>query len=188
MAARDRRDFSEILIRKGLITPVQLAEAKKKGGAKVAEALVVCGFVSEEDVMRAMAEQHGVDYVNLREVTIPKSVAELIPESLAREHAVLPLSADDGQITILISNPWDFETLDKLRFILNRRIDIALAPKSSIEAAINRVFQLQRMPAMIVCSRSRQKRRRISPIRMMKSAPVITWTRRALPSFVWYTC
>jgi type IV pilus assembly protein PilB len=140
MAARDRRDFTEILIRQGLITPVQLAEAKKKGGAKLAAALVTCGFVSEEDVMRAMAEQHGVDYVNLKEVTIPKSVAELIPESLAREHAVLPLAAEDGQITILISNPLDFETLDKLRFILNRRIEIALAPKSSIEAAINRIF------------------------------------------------
>ena len=140
MAARDKRDFSEILIRQGVITSAQLAEAKKKGGGKLAQTLVICGFASEEDVMRAMAEQHGVDYVNLKEVNIPKSVAELIPESLAREHAVLPLSADDGQITILISDPWDLETLDKLRFILNRRIEIALAPRSSIEAAINRIF------------------------------------------------
>ena len=141
MAAREKRDFAEILVRKGVITPAQLVEAKKKGGtAKLAQALVACGFASAEEVVHAMAEQHGVDYINLKEVKIPRSIIELVPESIAREHAVLPLSAEDGQITIIVSDPLDYETLDKLRFILNRRIDIALAPRASIEEAINRVY------------------------------------------------
>ena len=42
--------------------------------------------------MRAMAEQHGLDFVNLNEVAIPPSVVELVPESVARENVAIPLS------------------------------------------------------------------------------------------------
>ena len=34
----------------------------------------------------------------------------------------------------------DFETIDKLRFVLNREIEVALAPKEAIVEAINRYY------------------------------------------------
>ena len=37
--------------------------------------------------MRAMAQEHGLDYVDLNEVVIPPAVVELVPESVARENA-----------------------------------------------------------------------------------------------------
>ena len=76
-----------------------------------------------------MAEQHGLDYVNLSEVVIPPSVVELVPESVARENAILPLAEEDGELKVIVSDPFDFETFEKLRFILNRKIEIALAPR-----------------------------------------------------------
>ena len=54
------------------------------------DALVRLGYATGEDVMRAMAEQHGLDYVNLSEVVIPPSVVELVPESVARENVDPP--------------------------------------------------------------------------------------------------
>jgi type IV pilus assembly protein PilB len=64
----------------------------------------------------------------------------LVPESVARENVVLPLSQDNGTLKVIVSDPMDLGTLDKLRFILNRNIDIALAPRESIQAAINRHY------------------------------------------------
>ena len=87
-----------------------------------------------------MAEQHGLDYVNLSEVVIPPSVVELVPESVARENAAIPLSEADGKLTVIVSDPDDYETIDKLRFILNRQIEIALAPREAILEAINRHY------------------------------------------------
>ena len=37
-------------------------------------------------------------------------------------------------------DPLNFETIEKLRFVLNREIDMALAPKEAIVEAINRYY------------------------------------------------
>ena len=143
MAAKKKGDYTEILIRQGVVSKDQLAEADEmadSSGMKRADALIRLGYATGEEVMRAMAEQHGRDYVNLSEVVIPPSVVELVPESVARENAILPLAEEDGTLKVIVSDPNDFETFDKLNFILNRRIEIALAPRESILEAINRHY------------------------------------------------
>jgi type IV pilus assembly protein PilB len=141
--AKRKSDFVEILIRKGVISPEQWAEAQQmagQSGTKPADALVRLGYATGEDVMRAMAEQHGLDYINLNEVAIPPSVVELVPESVARENVAIPLAENEGTLTVVVSDPMDFETFDKLKFILNRQIEIALAPRETILDAINRHY------------------------------------------------
>jgi type IV pilus assembly protein PilB len=141
--AKRKGDYTEILIRQGLISPEQLAEAQQMSGdsgMKLGDALTRLGYATSEDVTRALAEQHGLDYVNLSEVVIPPSVVELVPESVARENVAIPLAESDGKLTVIISDPMDYETFDKLRFILNRQIEIALAPREAILEAINRHY------------------------------------------------
>ncbi len=143
MAAKRKGNYIEILVRKGVISTDQLAEAQQlaaDSGIKLANALIRLGYATGEDITQALAEQHGLDYVNLSEVNIPPSVVELVPESVARENAVIPLSEGDGRLTVIISDPDDYETIEKLRFILNRPIDTALAPRDAIVEAINRHY------------------------------------------------
>ena len=90
--------------------------------------------------MKAKAEQHGLPFVELREIEIPASVIELVPESLARENIVMPLSQGSGSIRVIMHDPMDFETIDKLRFVLNREIEVSLAPKEAIVEAINKYY------------------------------------------------
>jgi len=138
-------DFTEILVRQGVISNNQLAEAlqmAKASGIKPGDALIRLGYATSEEVMRAIAQQHGYDYVDLNEVNIPPSVIELVPESVARENAILPMDERDGSLKVIVSDPEDFETLDKLRFILNRRVEVALAPREAIVDAINRHYGL----------------------------------------------
>ncbi|MBN2476944.1 MAG: Flp pilus assembly complex ATPase component TadA [Pirellulales bacterium] len=143
MAAKKKGDYTEILVRQGIISLEQLAEAvemAEESGMTLPDALSRLGYASGEDVMRAMAEQHNCEYVHLSEVVIPPSVVELVPESVARENAVLPLSEGDGRLKVIVSDPDDYETIDKLRFILNCQIEIALAPREAILEAINRHY------------------------------------------------
>ena len=136
-------DFTDILIRQGVISPEQLAEARqmaKASGMKLGDALVRLGYATGEEVMRAVAQVHGCDYVDLSEVAIPPSIVELVPESVARENAILPMAKEDGALRVIVSDPLDYDTLEKLRFILNCKIDIALAPRENILEAINRHY------------------------------------------------
>jgi type IV pilus assembly protein PilB len=143
MVTKKKSDFADILIRQGTIGPEQLQEAErlaKSSGKKVADSLVVLGYATGEEVMRALAQEHGLDYVDLNEVVIPPHIVELLPESVARENAILPMAEDDGALRVIVSDPLDLDTFEKLRFILNRKVDIALAPRESILEAINRHY------------------------------------------------
>ncbi|MGO9812462.1 MAG: GspE/PulE family protein, partial [Isosphaeraceae bacterium] len=133
------RDWTEILIRRGIIGPDQLKEAQRAGGA-VEDSLVKLGYAEAEDIIKAKAEQHGLPFIELREIEIPPSVIELVPESLARENIVMPLAQGSGTIKVIMHDPLGFETIEKLRFVLNREIEVALAPKEAIVEAINKYY------------------------------------------------
>ncbi len=144
MAAKKRRvTWTEILVRQGGVSPDQLSEAIQMAdetGTKLPDALLRLGYATGEEVMRAMAEEHGFDYVNLSEVVISPTVVELVPESVARENVILPMAEADGELKVIVSDPDDYETFEKLRFILNRRVTPVLAPREAILEAINRYY------------------------------------------------
>ncbi len=133
------RDWTEILIRRGVIGPDQLKEAERSGGA-IEDALVKLGYADADDVVKAKAEQHGLAFIELHEVEIPSSVVNLVPESLARENIVMPMSEGNGSIRVIMHDPMGFETIEKLRFVLNREIEVALAPREAIIEAINKYY------------------------------------------------
>lgn len=137
------RDFTEILLRRGVVSLDQLSEADRMArdtNKKVADCLVQLGYATGEEVMRAMAEQHKLHYVNLGEIPIPENIIELVPESVARENTILPYKEEDDSLVVIMSDPLDIETIDKLRFILNRKVDVALSPKENIIEAINKYY------------------------------------------------
>ena len=111
------RDWTEILVRRGVIGPDQLKEAARLEGG-VEAGLVKLGYADADDIMKAKAEQHSLPFVELHEIEIPASVIELVPESLARENIVMPLSQESGSIRVIMHDPLDFETIEKLRFVL----------------------------------------------------------------------
>jgi type IV pilus assembly protein PilB len=141
--AKARGDFTDILVRREVLGPDQLGEAKslaQQTGSKLQEALVKLNYATPEQIMSAMAEFHGLQFIDLTEVTIPQAVVELVPESVARENVILPYSQDNGALQIIMSDPNDFDTLQKLQFILNKDIQPVLAPREQIIEAINRHY------------------------------------------------
>src|SRR3954465_15114352 len=141
--AKSRGDFTDVLVRKQILSPDQLEEARavsQQTGAKLADALVKLGYATNEQVMQAVAEFNGIQFIDLTEVTVPPAVVELVPESVARENVVLPLAADGPMLKIIMSDPSDVATMEKLQFILNKQITPVLAPKEQIVEAINRHY------------------------------------------------
>jgi type IV pilus assembly protein PilB len=135
--------FGDFLIKKGIIGPEQLQEAEtvaKSRRLKLQDAIVQLGYANGEQIAKALAKLHGYEYYDLNNVPIPPAVVELVPESVARENAVIPFSEENGALKVLVSDPQDFETFDKLQFILNRKIEIGVSTKESILEAINRNY------------------------------------------------
>ena len=137
------RDFTDLLLSRGVISLDQLKEAKstsKKEDITIGQALVKSGYASSEEVTQALAEFYRFEYVDLSTIRIPDHVIQLVPESVARENKIIPVSDEDGTIKVLVTDPFDIETIEKLRFILNRKVETALAPQEQIIEAINRYY------------------------------------------------
>jgi type IV pilus assembly protein PilB len=141
--AKSQGDFTDILLRRQTLSLDQLEEARamaKQTGTKVQDTLVKLNYSSAQEVMSAVAEFHGLQFIDLTEVTIPPAVIELVPESVARENYVLPMAQENGALKIIMSDPSDFDTVQKLQFILNKDIQPVLAPREQIVEAINRHY------------------------------------------------
>lgn len=137
-------DWLDKLLSENVISKDQLQEAKNLSsslGIKIEDSLVKLGYVSAADIGQAQAQQMGYEFIDLSSMQIPASVIEMVPESVARENLVIPLSReDDGALVVAMHDPMAFEVLDKLRFIINREIKVVVAPKDAILAAINRHY------------------------------------------------
>jgi type IV pilus assembly protein PilB len=137
------RNFADILIKQRTISADQLGEAErlsKVKNSRLADELTNLGYATGEEVMKAVAMASGMRYVDLSSITIPPSIVEKLPESVARENVVIPIGEDNGGLQVACSDPDDLDTVDKLRFIVNTSIEIALAPRDSIVEAINRHY------------------------------------------------
>lgn len=143
MSKGNTGDFTQLLVKKGTLSRDQLREAmavQKSTGAKMADTLVKLGYCAPQDVMQAMAEFHGLQCVDLGAISVPASVVEMVPESVARENIILPISADNGALRVCMSDPMDLDTIQKLTFILNKDIQPVLAAREQIIESINRYY------------------------------------------------
>ena len=136
-------DFTDVLVKRGIVSREQLGEAKSfssQTGTKIQEALVKLDYASPQDVMSAIAEHHNMEFVDLENIEIPRSVVELVPESLARENVVLPMSMEGNTIKIITADPSNYETIEKLQFVLAKDVQLVLADQDQIREAINRQY------------------------------------------------
>lgn len=142
--AKARGDFTDLLIKKKILSPEQLDEVlamAQRKSIKLPDALVESRYASDIEVGNAIADFHKVDFVEtLEEVTIPPEIIELVPESVARENTVFPIASENGSLMVVVSDPGDQEVMDKLRFILNKEIQPVMSLRAQILEAINRHY------------------------------------------------
>jgi type IV pilus assembly protein PilB len=140
MARKQRRRLGEILVEWGVITPAALQEALEHSdaqGLRIGEALTTLGLADEEDIVKALATQYDMEYIDLdRNITVPAEM-HTVDDSLIRKHQIIPLGREDGRLKVIITDPLDLETLDMLRFRLNTELEPCLASKSKVRAFID---------------------------------------------------
>jgi type IV pilus assembly protein PilB len=88
--------------------------------------------------VRALAEQVGLEFVDLNEYQIEPSVTVLLPESLARRYRAIPIGERDGKLLVAMSDPANVYALDDIRAITNRDVQPLVATASDVEQAIQK--------------------------------------------------
>ena len=119
----------EILLEKGLITPEHLAQAmdlRKSSGARLDRALVELGCLNEDQLIEVMSEQLAIPMVDLTKVEIDLETLRSLPPKLVYRKNLVPVSQENGTLTVATSDPFDLYAFDELRLLTGLEIRPAL--------------------------------------------------------------
>jgi type IV pilus assembly protein PilB len=135
--------LGDMLVERGLVTPLQLEVAlaeQVRTSERLGTILVNQGVLGEVDLVRVLAEHFGLEFVDLDERTVDPSAAQLVKESFARYHRLLPVAFDDDQLLVAMVNPTDVFSLDDVRSVTGTEIHPLMAEPGQLVRAIDRVW------------------------------------------------
>ncbi|HIB50693.1 MAG TPA: hypothetical protein EYO40_05380, partial [Phycisphaerales bacterium] len=116
MARKLRRKIGEILIEEGVITKEQLntaLEAASGTAKKVGEVLQEQGVCDAKAIVKALAEQFGMQYIALDGAEGEQTPdLDLIPKDVIQKHTIIPLAKVNDKLQLIIHDPLNLELLD----------------------------------------------------------------------------
>ncbi|NCC52682.1 MAG: type II/IV secretion system protein, partial [Spartobacteria bacterium] len=135
--------IAEILQNVGLINQEQAEEALEwavKEDKDVIDVLCESGAIEKIDALKTLANQFGMEIINLTSLEIPQEVIDLVSGEVARRYKIVPVYKTDSSLTVALGDPLDVETLDSLRYLLKTNVEGAVAPPEQIEVALNHYY------------------------------------------------
>lgn len=135
--------IGEILVEKRLITPEQLDHAlgeHQKTKEFLGQTLIRLGLITEEKLLKVLAEQQGVAFLNLKTIEIDEDVTKKVPAKFAWHYKIMPIILKGNVLTVATSNPFDMWPIDDLEANLGYRVQTALALSSDIVEAIRKYY------------------------------------------------
>lgn len=138
-----RKGAGELAVEAGLITDQQLVSAirqQEKTGKPIGEVLQELYGLAPEAVQHLLAEDAGIERVDLGRVTIDQEALNKVSSEFALEHKLIPISLSQDRLTVAMANPFDLATLDRLQFMTRLYIDARYAPESKIREVVERLY------------------------------------------------
>jgi len=178
---RDRTPIGTLMVRKGLLTEVQLREAldrQREAGGKLGETCVRLGFLTEDQMLDVVEGQIGVPRVRLGGYLVEPEALGLVPASVARRHLVVPLFRIENTLTVAMVDPLNVYAIDELHQITSLDVDPALSSRGEIDEAIRQYYGSGGTIRDVISEASRAhaasgRAEDLSPEAMAQDAPVI---------------
>ena len=147
-AGNQRRRLGDLLVDAGVISAGELQEAlaaQHRPGPRrrLGELLVQLGFVDERDIAVTLADQLGLDTLDLSTVVPDVSVVRLLPQQAAERNGILTLKAlPNNRFVVAVADPTNVVALDDARMHLGGDIMPIIAIESQIKEQLRRAWGL----------------------------------------------
>lgn len=143
MAETLRDKILNTLIKSQHLKPEDIEAAialQKTKGVSLERALIEKGLIAEKDLLVLLVRELNIPFINLGKYTIDPSLKEIVPERVARQYRIIPLSALENSITIALSDPFNVFALDDLKHITGREIEAVMSTTDEIAKAIDQYY------------------------------------------------
>ena len=97
--------------------------------------------LSEEAETRTMVHKFGIPiYEDILNFKLPRDFYKNISYSFVTNHLILPFKEEDNAVLAAMADPFDLESLEELRIILNREVKPVFTPKDNLLLAIHECY------------------------------------------------
>ncbi|AUI80957.1 MULTISPECIES: GspE/PulE family protein [Alteromonas] len=145
MRPRLKMRLGDLLVHENIISSEQLDNAlaaQRTSGRKLGDTLIDLGFIGEPQLLRFLAQQLNIPFLDITQRRIDPEQAQLIPETYARRYRALVLEADDDEVLLGMSDPTDLGGLDQLGpLVAPRTIELAIVQENQMLEAFDSVYR-----------------------------------------------
>jgi type II secretion system protein E len=138
-----RAKVGELLFQKGLISQHQLTDAlevQKGSPRKLGQILMETAGLNLRQVNETLAEQAGIEKIELEGLSIPVEILSLVPAEAASQYNVLPVGRENGRLVLAMADPFDHQVLSNLRMITGLSIQRKYSRPVELEKAIGHYY------------------------------------------------
>ncbi len=114
----------------------ELNESHLHTGKSLADAVIDSGVVERGQILAAVADYLGYEYLPTPPNQVPEEVASTVRASVARMYAVVPYQVDDTSVSLLAQDPFNPAIIDDLTFTLNKDISIVVCNPEHIDSLL----------------------------------------------------
>ncbi len=136
--------LQKVLLQRGLVTEAQIEHALASdppAGVDFGDVLVSMGILDEHELISARAELYGMDVADLRQTDPERQALDLIPDSMAREHFLIPVALDEVGLHVAMADQPSPELITLLSETSGTAIRPMLAPLAEIRRAIENNYR-----------------------------------------------
>ncbi|MDD5565711.1 MAG: GspE/PulE family protein [Candidatus Omnitrophica bacterium] len=129
----------DILFKSGLIPKEKLDKAleiQKTKQVPLRRVLVEEGYISDADLLSLISNQLYIPTLHISKYKFDPDIIKLIPEHIARQYSVIPLSRIGNTITVAMVDPLNIFALDDLKALTGCAIDTVLSSEEEMLKAI----------------------------------------------------
>ena len=143
IASVRKKRIGQLLCEKAYLDDVRLntaLERQKTDQRRIGDILIELGHVSQDELNEALALQAGIERVDLAEVSVPSELISTVPAELVSKYNVLPLSRDNGRISLAMTDPFQPQVIEDVRVVTGCLVKRYYANPSDMENAILKFY------------------------------------------------
>ncbi|MES2854279.1 MAG: type IV-A pilus assembly ATPase PilB [Bdellovibrionota bacterium] len=136
-----KKPLGELLVRENLVNVGQLEEARKEqrnSGGRLSSALVKLGHIKDKEMAEFLGRQYTLPTVDLDQFDIDEEAIKMVTREVCEKHMVIPVSKAGNVLVVAFADPSNMFVREDLTLVTRCKIEIVIAPETSIQKAIEK--------------------------------------------------
>ena len=143
--SRVSRQLGEALVNKRLVSRDTLEHLLVEEDSRripLAKLLVTAGHVTDADLLSVVADQLGIEFIDLEHAAIQPDALDRIDPATARNLTAVPVAVSEEGVVVAVADPFTAKLRETLETACGSPVSLALAPKRAIDRLLGDYFTL----------------------------------------------